>query len=98
MTYIFFCPSAENGSAAPRAMRRRRRGFMASTRVSLDLVVDDLIGYLEDGVRHVDAQRAGRSQIQDQLELCRLLNRQVARLCSLQYPVHVIGGATEVRE
>src|SRR6516225_9269107 len=62
----------------------------ACTRVYCLLSSPDHPGCLkEDGWRNRDAERLGRLQIDDQVDLLRPLNGEVARLCTLQDSVHV---------
>ena len=45
--------------------------------------------------RHVEAERLGGLEVDDQLELGRVLHRQVARLLALEDAVDIAGGAPE---
>jgi len=47
-------------------------------------LLDDLVGAGEDRWRHGEAERLGGLQVHDQLEPCRLLDRQVGGLGSVQ--------------
>src|SRR4029450_3690025 len=53
-----------------------------------------LIGAQQKRFRNLDAGYVGGFEVDEQFELGWLLDRQVARLCALQYPVYVSGGAT----
>jgi hypothetical protein len=50
---------------------------------------DHLVGKREQGRRHVDAKRLGGLEVNDQLELGRLHNRQVGRTLSFKNPACV---------
>src|SRR5262249_28584397 len=54
---------------------------------------DHLIGASEQRRRHVETERLGRSQIDDEIESGRLLDRDVPGLCPAQNLVDMIGGA-----
>src|SRR5205823_7276669 len=60
------------------ALRRRE------ARAGRDASLDDLVGAGEERLRHGQAQRLGGLQVDDQLELGRLLYRQVGRLLALE--------------
>ena len=47
--------------------------------------LDDLVGAGEQRWRHGQAERVGGFQIDDQLELGRLLHREIGQLGTLQY-------------
>ena len=71
------CALAASGHAAAapprRVMNSRRHGSF-----------DHLVGDGEQRGRHVDAERPGRLQVDDELELGRLQHRQVGRLLALE--------------
>ena len=48
------------------------------------LLFDDLVGAGEDGGRHSEAQCLGSGEVDDQLEICRLLDWQIGRLGAVQ--------------
>jgi len=52
-------------------------------------LLDHLVGKREQRRRHVDAKRLGGLEVNDQLELSRLHNRQVRRALSLKNPACV---------
>ena len=56
-------------------------------------LLDDLIGQQEQGGGHLDPERLGSLEIDDQRELCRLLYGQVGGLGALEELVHVGGRA-----
>jgi hypothetical protein len=62
----------------------------ASNRGSLD----HLVGAAEQRERECDAKRLGGLEIDDELDFCRLLNRQVGRLLALQNSSNVIADQT----
>ncbi len=55
--------------------------------------LDYLIGTSEQGRRHFDAERLGGRQVDDEIELDRLLDRQVGRLCPAQDLIDIVAGA-----
>jgi hypothetical protein len=66
-----------------------RGAFDSSARASLD----HLVGTSEEGRRHFQAKRLGGLQIDDEIELGRLLDREVSGLCSAHNLVDIFGGA-----
>src|SRR5262245_12112282 len=54
--------------------------------------LDDLVGAGEQYRRNIDSDHLPGLGIDDQLELRRLLNRKVGRLCTLQYLVQIVDG------
>jgi hypothetical protein len=50
---------------------------------------DHLVGTGEQWRRHVEAERLGGSQIDDEIEFGRLLYRQISRFGTSQYPVNI---------
>src|SRR6516164_4458829 len=58
--------------------------------------LDHLVGKNEHAGRNSEAERLGGGQVDDEIELGRLLDRDVARLCSAQNLVDVVGSAPEL--
>jgi hypothetical protein len=72
---------------APKAaMRAPRRPRATRTRAAS---FDHLVGAGDQRWRHLQPERLGSLEVDDQLELVRLLHRQVCGLGALQYLVHV---------
>src|SRR5205814_1162584 len=59
------------------------------------LLLDDLVGAREKCRRDGEAERLCRFEIQHQLELCRLLDGQISRLCTLQDFIDIRRAAPE---
>ena len=60
---------------------------------SKPVLFDQLVGAQEEGLRDRQPERLGGLEIDDQLELRRLLDRKIGRLGTLQDSVDVGGGA-----
>ena len=60
------------------------------------ILLDDLVGEQEDRSWDGQAELAGGLQVDDEVELDRLLDRQVAGLGALQDAVDIVGGAGKV--
>src|SRR6266566_7543051 len=59
----------------------------SATKISL---FDHLVGGLLQTQRHVEAQRLGGLEVDDQLKLCRRLDREIGRLLALEDAVDVL--------
>ena len=59
------------------------------------VILDQLIGASEQLARQGQTERFGGFQVDQELELGRLINRNVARFASFENLVHVIGHAPE---
>src|SRR5215470_5610084 len=76
-------------------MLLRRRAASRTRAASFD----HLVGAGEESRGQVDAERLGGSEVDDEIEFGRLLDRDVPWLRPVHYLVHKIGGAAEqVRE
>src|SRR5262249_57405742 len=58
-------------------------------------LLDHLVGEREQLLGNCQAQRLGSRQIDDELKLGRLLDRNIGRVCSAQDLVDEVGGAAE---
>src|SRR5262245_24628400 len=99
LSVVGFAPQAKRGtasSAAAPATRRRkfRRGSFISILPSLVPLFDYLIGDGQHAWRNGQTKRPGGLEVDDELELGRLLHRQIGRLGTFQYFVHVAGSTT----
>ena len=56
---------------------------------------DHLVSKREERRWHIEAERLGGRQIDDQLEFCRLLNRDIVRACPVQNLIDNFGGTSE---
>src|SRR5262249_56047234 len=57
------------------------------------VLFDHLVGGRKQRWRHGEAERLGSRGVDDQLKLGRLLNREIARLLSLENAIDIAGGA-----
>src|SRR6516165_10246919 len=67
----------------------QKQTFCAAARPPL---FDHLVGGGEQRLREFHAQRLGRFEVEDEIELCRLFDWQIRWLRALQYLVHVCRG------
>src|SRR2546425_4178307 len=58
-----------------------------------DASLDHLVGTQQERLGDLEVERLGGGQVDDEIELARLLDRDVARLCPAQNLVDKIGGA-----
>src|SRR3954471_3330090 len=82
-------------NSAPSVFWRPKRRFFQPTRPWRSELFDDFIGAYEKRLWNSDAERIGSLEVDKQLELGGLLDGQVCRLCTLQYPVHIGRGAAK---
>src|SRR5262249_10159061 len=66
-----------------------------ATRSSKNLSPDHLVSAQKEPLGDVQPEGLGSGQIDDQIELGRLLDAQISRLCRAQNLVHIFGGAPE---
>src|SRR5689334_12531716 len=83
-------------SVIPSPATRQATSFMSAKchkPTSLDFeLFDDLIGGTDKGRRHIQAERLGGFQVDDEMEFGRLLHRQVGRPLALQDAIDITGG------
>jgi hypothetical protein len=60
-------------------------------------LLDDLVGSQQNRLRDGQPDDLRGLEVDDQLELCRLLDRQISRLRALQDPVHLVSSAAIIR-
>src|SRR4030095_116149 len=82
---------AVNASRPPRRWPRARR--RASRRVGRARLLDDRVGAHQEWLRNCESQCFGGLEVDDQIELGGLLNREVSRFGALEDPVHKVCGA-----
>src|SRR5262245_24187096 len=73
------------------ASGRARRQNFCTAQTTAATSLDHFVGTGEKYRRHLEAERLCRSDIDDQLEARRLLDRQVGRLGTPEYLVHIRG-------
>jgi hypothetical protein len=59
---------------------------------------DHLIGAQQEVLGQLEAEHLRGGEIEDQVKLGRLLDRQVAGLCAAQDLIDIVGGASEARQ
>src|SRR5882724_1857111 len=89
------CTAPTRGSHSRAQVCRSRSGHQPTGRPWLCVLFDHFIGAYQEGFRNDDAEHPGGFEIDKQFELGGLFNRQVSRLCSLQYPVYITRGAAK---
>src|SRR5262245_33473983 len=82
-----FAPAAPSSTA-----ERQGQPIQAQSEVFADCSLDHPVGAHEERLRNCQSQSFGRPKIDYELELGRLLDRQVTRSSPLQYLVDVNGG------
>ena len=89
--YLPYWSAGSNGWCCPVAAVNGRLG---SPRLNRNRLFDDLVGTGEDRWRHRETERLGGFQIDQELELRRLINRNVARFGTVEDLVHVVCDAS----
>src|SRR5262249_44730155 len=82
---VRFGPKATELMRHGKTSLRANSGLMhrSKRRASVNLF-DDLVGAQQDRCWHFEADRLGRLEIEDKLEFCRLLDRNIAGLAALE--------------
>jgi hypothetical protein len=64
-------------------------------RVTRAVSFDHLVGEREQSRRHLKAKRLGSLEVESELVLCRLLNREIGRFLAAKNAIDIGGGATK---
>ncbi len=64
-------------------------------RVTRGASFDHLVGEREQSRRHLKAKRLGNLEVESELVLCRLLNREIGRFLAAKNAIDIGGGATK---